>query len=366
MADALVAFREALGRCSFALARNQKVSLKNTWQRLADAVLPDEQADVYGAGPLINDFEQQLAQMLGKEAALFLPSGTMAQCLAMKIYCQDALNHRIGLHPTSHLLLHEQQAYQALYGLEAAPIGPRDAVPSLGDMQAAHQASPLAALLLELPMREIGGQLPPWDALVAQCQWATEQGIRLHLDGARLWQCPAAYGRSLAEIAGLFDSVYVSFYKDLGGIAGAVLAGDRRFINEARIWLRRAGGNLYSLAPYVVAAREGLGEHLGQMPKRLAHARWLAEQFNALEGFSTWPLVPHTNMFRMRIDCEPHLFMEKACHWMAEHDMALVTAPYRVDEHALWCEITLGSAFEALPQARWQEALEDFHRQVMA
>jgi threonine aldolase len=80
---------------------------------------------------------------------------------------------------------------------------------------------------LELPQREIGGLLPEWDDLVAQAAWTRERGIALHLDGARLWEAAPFYERSYAEIAGLFDSVYVSFYKGLGALAGPRLRATR-------------------------------------------------------------------------------------------------------------------------------------------
>jgi hypothetical protein len=80
-------------------------------------------------------------------------------------------------------------------------------------------AEPLAALLVELPQREIGGLLPAWDDLVAQVGWARDRDTAVHLDGARLWEAAAGYERSPAEVAALFDSVYVSFYKGIGALA---------------------------------------------------------------------------------------------------------------------------------------------------
>ncbi|WKE66997.1 beta-eliminating lyase-related protein [Gallaecimonas kandeliae] len=365
MTDHLGAFRAAFNQCRHSTVRNQKISLKASLQRLADATGEAEEADVYGSGALITDFEAEVARLLGKEAALFLPSGTLAQPMALKIWAEEQRSPYVALHATSHLELHEQKGFEILYGLKGVTLGDAHQVPTLAQLQAA-ALNPLAAVLLELPMREIGGQLPPWDELVAQSQWVRGQGIRLHLDGARLWQCPAAYGKSLAEIAALFDSVYVSFYKDLGGISGAVLAGDQDFIAKARIWLRRAGGNLYSLAPYVIAAREGLREHLPQLPKRRDNAQWLAQQINALAGFSTWPLQPQTNMFRLRIQCQPQRFLEKAARWMRQSGLALITPPYQVGEAHLCCELTIGSAFDQQSRDQWQAAIDAFAAEVLA
>ena len=96
--------------------------------------------------------------------------------------------------------------------------------------------------------------LPAWDDLVATCEAARARGAALHLDGARLWQCAGFYKKTLAEIAGLFDTVYVSFYKDLRAPAGCALAGPRDVIDEARIWQVRHGGRLFNAYPYLLAA----------------------------------------------------------------------------------------------------------------
>ena len=105
---------------------------------------------------------------------------------------------------------------------------------------------PLAALVIELPQREIGGRLPSWDDLVAQVEHARSRGAAVHLDGARIWEAGPFYGRPLAEIAALFDSVYVSFYKGLGGLAGSMLLGEDDVITEARAWRQRHGGTLFA------------------------------------------------------------------------------------------------------------------------
>lgn len=190
---------------------------------LAAATDPDAVADTYGQGVLIADFEHEIAQILGKEAAVFMPSGTMCQQIALRIWTERTGKPRVAFHPTCHLEIHEQQGYRELHHLHGVLVGLASRLMRLADLQAI--AQPLAALLIELPQREIGGQLPTWDDLVALTSWAREQGIMLHMDGARLWQCLAFYQRDYHEIAALFGSVYVSFYKDLGGIAGAVLAG---------------------------------------------------------------------------------------------------------------------------------------------
>ncbi len=165
--------------------------------------------------------------------------------------------------PTCHLELHEDKAYQRLHGLIGRTLGDGRGLLTLADLQAVHE--PLAALLIELPQREIGGRLPAWDDLVAQVAYVRDRGVAAHLDGARLWESGPFYGRPLADIAGLFDSVYVSFYKGLGGLAGSMLLGDDDLVAEARAWRRRHGGTLYGLWPNAAAALVGLRLRLPRM-----------------------------------------------------------------------------------------------------
>jgi threonine aldolase len=360
------AYATAFAACPIRLHRHRPKTLKLTLEQLAKDTGITENADYYGQGKLIEDFEKQIARLLGKTSGLFLPSGTLAQPMALKIWADAVNNTNIALHPTCHLILHEQNGYQALWHLKGHLWGQKDKLPTLSELQELTSTQAVSSVLMELPMREIGGQLPDWNELVKQCQWARGRGIKLHLDGARLWQCPAGWHKSLADIAALFDSVYVSFYKDLGGMAGAMLLGDADFIDQARIWQRRAGGNLHTLAPYVLSARAGLDQHLPQMPQRHQQAKWLAKQLNALPAVQTWPEIPDTSMFRLRLRCKPERFFRLACRWMDQHQIGLVPPPYAVSEHEICSEISIGDSISALPAAQWQQWLQKFSKEVLA
>jgi threonine aldolase len=123
----------------------------------------------------------------------------------------------------------------------------------------------------------------------------------VHLDGARLWESTPFYGRPLAEIAALFDSVYVSFYKGLGGLSGSVLLGDAELIREARAWRHRHGGTLFRLWPYAASALAGLRLRLGRMPEYAAHARAIAAELSATEGIEVVPDPPQTPMLHLHL-----------------------------------------------------------------
>ena len=277
---------------------------------LAEATGAEERADHYGRGERTERVERRVAELLGKEAAVFLPSGTMAQPIALRIWSDRRGVRTVAFHPTCHLELHEERAYAHLHGLRARVVGDPHGLILLDDLEAIHE--PIAALLLELPQRETGGLLPEWDDLVAQVEWARERGIAVHLDGARLWEAVPYYERSHAEVAGLFDSVYVSFYKGLGAMAGAALAGDADLVAEARIWQRRQGGNLVTMHPFVVSVESALDERLDRAPAYLAHARALAAPLATLDGLELVPDPPQTAVFHLLLRGERERLSEAA------------------------------------------------------
>lgn len=316
--------------------------MATTLRRLAARAEHKPAPDVYGQGALIEDFEGAIAAMLGKRAALFMPSGTLAQSLALRIHCDKRGKRTVGLHPTSHLVLHEQDGYRKLWGLDGRMLGHADKVLTHSDLQP-HAPDGLAALVLELPMREIGGQLPEWEDLLAQVEWARRHAIAVHIDGARLWHCPAFYQQSLAEVGALADSVYVSLYKDIGGIAGAVLAGETDFIAEAKIWSRRAGGNLVSFFPYILAAEQGLADNLAGISKAVGYARELGPMLASLPGVRVNPETPQTAMFHLHIERERDALIQAVDDYAAEHDVIVLPKPRAVDGQGnSICEISVG------------------------
>ena len=288
--------------CTRFLTHHYPRSPRQTLVDLAEFTSPDAVPDRYGHGELIASFEQQIAALLGKPAAVFMPSGTMCQQIALRIWADRRAIRTIAFHPTCHLELHEDKGYQLLHGLHGLLVGHPTRLIDLDDLQAIGE--PLGALLLELPQREIGGQLPSWDALVAQTDWARQRGIPTHLDGARLWECQPFYGRAYAEIAALFDTVYVSFYKTLGGIAGAILAGPPDAIDEARVWQHRHGGTVVQLFPYVLAAQHGLAARLERMTAYCDKAAEIAATLRTIPQITVVPDPPVTNMMHVFIRAE--------------------------------------------------------------
>lgn len=261
---------------------------------------PDElAADMYGDGGAVAVLEDEVRALLDKPAAVFMPSGTMIQQIALRIHADQRNRRVVAFHPTCHLELHEDKAYQRLHGLLGRPVGDARELLTLPDLEAVGE--PLAALLIELPQREIGGRLPAWEDLVAQVGWARDHGAAVHLDGARLWECGPFYERSLSEIAGLFDTVYVSFYKGLGGPAGGMLLGEPDVIAQARDWRHRHGGTLFSLWPYAAAGLAGLRLRLPRMGIYVDHARAIAAALTAMDGVAVVPDPPQTPMMHIHL-----------------------------------------------------------------
>jgi threonine aldolase len=283
--------------CTRYLSGHYPLSPKQALLELAEATSDDVDADMYGSGAVIEEFEGRVADLVGMESAVFMPSGTMCQQIAVRIWTQRRGVPTVAMHPRNHLDRPEHFGYALLHGLRGIPVGSADRLLTLNDLDALRE--PVGTLLLELPQREIGGQLPSWDELVSLTAWARVRGIPVHMDGARLWECQPFYERGCADIAGLFDSVYVSFYKGLGGISGAALAGPTDLISEARIWMRRHGGNLIRLYPYVLSAQLGIDRHLNRMGEYHEKAVKIAAALRDVPDITIVPDSPHTNMMHL-------------------------------------------------------------------
>ena len=140
-----------------------------------------------------------------------------------------------------------------------------------------------------------------------------KRGAAVHLDGARLWESTPFYKKTPAQIGALFDTVYVSFYKGLGGLAGCCLAGEKDVIAEARAWRKRHGGTLYGMWPNAASALAGLRKRLPLMPRYFAHARAVAAKLRSVTGVEVLPAPPQTNMMRVLLRVSEEDFRANAC-----------------------------------------------------
>ena len=276
-------------------------SVRSRLEELAQHAAEDDLPDRYGTGALIESFEAGIAQLLGKEAAVFMPSGTMAQQIALRIHTGRRACRAVALHPQSHLLVSENGAMQNLHGLAPIPAGDRNAPYSRADLEALPVTERIGAIVLELPERNLGGVLRDWVDVEAICAWTRENGIAAHMDGARLWESQPHYAKSFPALCSPFDTVYVSFYKILNAIAGAALAGPKDVIDEARAWQWRHGGRLVQQYPTIVSAREGMRSYLPRIPGYCRRAREIASVLSSFEWAKVTPSPPHTNMMHVYV-----------------------------------------------------------------
>lgn len=257
----------------------------------------DFKADVYGRGDLISSFERKIADLLGFEAACFMPSGTMAQQIALKIYAEKTQNKSFAMHQTSHLELHEQHGYSHLSDLRSIIVGDKNRPVTAQDIKDA--VVPISTVVLELPAREIGGRLPAWKELGDIKKTTKKLGVFLHMDGARLWETKSFYRKSYRKICENFDSVYVSFYKGIGALTGAMLIGNPEFIAASRIWLRRFGGNLFQMHPFVASAAMRFDRALEKMSEYAERTKKVYEVLKEIPNISFCPDPPQVNMFHL-------------------------------------------------------------------
>jgi threonine aldolase len=324
----------------------------------------DEQleSEMYGKGKLIEDFQEKMAGILGKEAAVFFPSGTMAQQIALRIWCDHKGVKKVAYHPLSHLEIHEEDGLKELHGIESVLLAEKDRVIEFEDV--AGMAEEVSCVLLELPQREIGGQLPEYQTLEKISAYCKEKGIKLHLDGARLFEILPFYKKSAAEVCRLFDSVYISFYKGIGGIAGAVLAGGRDFIEESKVWKRRHGGDLISLYPYYLSADYYFDKRIGKMERYYEAAKIVALHFNRYFGVSTLPEVPVSNMFHVHFEApkqEVERILTEICLGIG---VGLSSYVREVTETTSYFEISIGDSFGRMDIEKFYNAIAQLSQKM--
>ncbi len=318
----------ALARFAFTDPLRERLAFLQEAAELYDL---DEPSDIYGTG-LVEVLEKRVAALLGKEAAAFFPTGTMAQQVALRCWAGRTGNPTVALHPLAHPEVHERDAFSQVSGLRPVHVTGEPRQPTADEVR--DFPEPFGTLMLELPLRDAGFLLPTWEELSALAEAARERDAVVHFDGARLWESAAHFDRPLDEIADLADSVYVSFYKSLDGLGGAAVAGPKTLVDEAKTWRHRYGGMVFQQFPTVLTALAGLDRELPRLPSYVAHARVIADALR--EGFAAagvpWvrvhPERPHTNEFQLWLPYDPDVVMEAAIRHAEETKTALFSAPW--------------------------------------
>ncbi|MDO9435706.1 low specificity L-threonine aldolase [Hydrogenophaga sp.] len=261
---------------------------------IAAAVVGDEQ---HGEDPTVDALNERVAQLLGKEAAVFLPSGTMANEISVLVHCRPG--DEIVAHAQSHLLNFEGGAVAALAGAMVRPVQGERGMFDLATLKAAIRPRarhlPNSRLLsIEQTTNLGGGAVWPLEQIEALVSHAREQGLAAHLDGARLMNAVAASGIDAARYAAPFDTVFLDFTKGLGAPFGAVLAGSKDTIDQAWRWKQRLGGSMRQAGMMAQACIHALDHHVDRLADDHANAQLLARLLGEVKGLRVD--TPETNM----------------------------------------------------------------------
>ena len=261
--------------------------------------------DVYGEDPTVNRLEARVAGVLGKEAAIYVPSGCMANQIAVRLHC--APGEEILAERTSHVLLWEGGAPAALSGVTVRPLDGTHGILSPDTLRDALPPddihSPQTRLIwLENTHNRGGGTIHPFASVEAISAWASQVRVPMHLDGARLWNAVTATGVPAAAWAKPFATVSVCFSKGLGAPVGSALAGSKAQIALARRYRKLFGGAMRQVGFLAAACLYALDHHVERLADDHANARLLADAVSATPGLTLDPPEVHTNVVWFRVD----------------------------------------------------------------
>jgi len=263
---------------------------------MCDAEVGDEQKF---EDPTVNLLQEMVAELLGKEAALFLPSGTMCNEIAMRVHCRPG--DEMLAHRTAHPIHFETGGPAALAGVNVSPLdGPRgqyDAEAVTAAIRPDNRYMPRTRLLwVEQTSNLGGGSVWPLERIIAVTDVARRRGLRTHLDGARLMNAVVASGVAARDYAAPFDSAWIDFTKGLGAPVGAALAGSREFIAEAWRLKQQMGGAMRQAGIIAAGGVFALQHHVKRLAEDHVNARRLAERLAQLPGVVLDPSTVETNI----------------------------------------------------------------------
>ena len=262
--------------------------------------------DVYGEDPTVNRLEGLAAEMLGKEAAVFVPSGTMGNLISVLAHC--GRGDEVILGDLAHIFLYEQGGSAALGSVHprSVPTQP-DGTLKFDDIENAirgdNEHFPISRLLaVENTHNRCGGRALPVDYMDAAGQLAHKHGLKFHVDGARLWNAAVALNVSPARLAKEADSLSLCLSKGLAAPVGSVVVGDKEFIRKARRMRKAVGGGMRQAGVIAAAGIVAMTEMVERLADDHANARRLAEGLNRLEGISIDPETVQTDIVIFDLD----------------------------------------------------------------
>lgn len=265
-------------------------------EAMAVAAVGDDQ---FGEDPTVNSLQDRVASILGRPAALWVPTGTMANQIALRVMTRPGDD--VIVSHESHAVWHETGAGAANAGVQFTGIGEggtftRDQFLAARKPRNHLLYPPTSLVEVENTHNRAGGVVFPHDEAARIGQAAREHGVGTYLDGARLWNAAVASGREPAELAAPFDLVSVAFSKGLGAPAGSVLAGSRDLIARATRYRRMLGGAMRQVGIFAAAGHYALDHHLNRLAEDHANARRIAEALAASRRVQLDPTEVRTNI----------------------------------------------------------------------
>ena len=266
---------------------------------MAEAEVGD---DVYGEDPTVNRLQERAAEIFEKEAAIFVPTGSMGNQIALKLHTRPGME--VVIEERGHIYNYEMAAMSAVSGTLARPVKSLDAtgiltwdeIESVLHTGGAYYVAPTGLIALENSHNLAGGTLLTRARTEEICERAHSLGLPVHLDGARIFNAAAALGESVAALARPVDSVMFCLSKGLGAPVGSMLLGSRSFIDEARRWRKLLGGGMRQAGVLAAAGLVALEESPERLHEDHANARRLGEGLADLEGIKIDPEQVVTNI----------------------------------------------------------------------
>jgi threonine aldolase len=264
-------------------------------------------SDFYGNGGTTKLLEEKFAKLTGKEKAIYLPTGTMANQLAIKLLNGD--NTKVIVPENSHVFRDEADAAQSVHRLRLVPIGKDKPYFQLDDLASSIKyindnevfRSGLGTVLIENPVRRANGTVVPIETIKEVSNYCKKNGYKMHLDGARIHLASAFTNVSIEEYASYFDTVYVSLYKCLNATGGAMLCGDAALIDKISHQIKILGGTMFqswnntSVALYYL---DGISDRLNQV---VVTANKLIDELNKIDGISITSIENGTNIYYLKL-----------------------------------------------------------------
>ena len=262
--------------------------------------------DTYSLGGTVEQLEKKCAEMLDKAAAVFMPTGTLANHLAIRKLC--GVKPRAIVQEQSHLYNDSGDCVTRLSNINLIPLAkgcPYFTLETLKDAveqaESGRVITPIGAVMVESPVRRQSGKIMPFDEMKAVTDYCRDKQIRSHLDGARLYMMSGATGIPPADYAALFDTVYVSLYKYFGAPFGAILAGTAEFTDGLYHDRRMFGGGLASSNFAAALALQGIDGFEARFNHAMTRASALFDKINALESITVERFAHGSNIFPLKL-----------------------------------------------------------------